>query len=73
MSAAGIPIRLLLEGEGNPVTVELKTGEVYRGFLLAAEENMNCQLSKVTLTHRDGRVSKLEHVYLRGSQVRFFV
>lgn len=34
---------------------------------------MNCQLSKITLTHRDGRVSKLEHVYLRGSQIRLFV
>ena len=55
------------------MTVELKTGEVYRGFLLSAEDNMNCQLSKVTLTARDGRVSKLEHVYLRGSQIRLFV
>ena len=71
--SAGIPIKLLHEGEGNPVTVELKTGEVYRGFLLSAEDNMSCQLSKVTLTHKDGRISKLEHVYLRGSQVRLFV
>jgi small nuclear ribonucleoprotein D3 len=73
MSSASVPIKLLHEGEGNTVTVELKTGEVYRGFLLAAEDTMNCQLSKVTLTARDGKVSTLEHVYLRGSQIRFFV
>ncbi len=71
--SAGIPIKLLHEGEGNHVLVELKTGEVYKGLLLTAEDNMNCQLSKVLLTHKDGRTAKLEHVYLRGSQVRFFV
>ena len=63
----GIPIKLLHEGEGNTVTVELKNGEVYRGLLQTSEESMNCQMSGVTMTARDGRVSKLEQVYLRGS------
>jgi small nuclear ribonucleoprotein D3 len=31
------------------------------------------QLRDVTMTARDGRVSHLEHVYIRGSHVRFFV
>ena len=31
-----IPIKLLHEGVGNNVTVELKSGEIYRGFLAAA-------------------------------------
>ena len=31
------------------------------------------QLRDVTMTARDGRVSHLEHVYVRGSHVRFFV
>jgi len=34
---------------------------------------MNCQLHNVTLTARDGRVSQLENVYIRGSHVRFFI
>lgn len=73
MSAAGVPLQLLHEGEGNPITVELKNGEIYRGHLEAAEDNMNVQLTGVTHRARDGRVSKLEHVYLRGAQVRFIV
>ncbi len=34
---------------------------------------MNVQLKDVTYTARDGRVSQLEQVYLRGSQVRYFI
>lgn len=33
-----VPIKLLHEGEGHPVTVELKTGEIYRGLLNESEE-----------------------------------
>ena len=44
-------------------------GEVYRGQLLEAEDNMNCYIGSVTMTARDGRTSKLEQVALRGSQV----
>jgi small nuclear ribonucleoprotein D3 len=68
-----IPIKLLHEGVGNNVTVELKSGEIYRGFLAAAEDNMNLQLSAVTMTQKDGRVSRLQNVYLRGSNIRFTV
>lgn len=44
MPAAGVPIKLLHEGTGQVVIVELKTGEAYRGLLLEAEDTMNCQL-----------------------------
>ena len=57
-----MPIRLLHEGEGHTVAVELRNGEVYRGTLKEAEDTMNCYLSNVTMTARDGRVSKLEQV-----------
>mmetsp|Transcript_32757 Transcript_32757/g.53131 ORF Transcript_32757/g.53131 Transcript_32757/m.53131 type:complete len:141 (+) Transcript_32757:1701-2123(+) len=69
----GIPIKLLHEAEGHTITIELKTGEIYRGTLVEAEDNMNSQLLNVTMTARDGRVSKLEQVFIRGSQVRFFI
>jgi small nuclear ribonucleoprotein D3 len=38
-----------------------------------AEDNCNVQLRDVTMTARDGRVSHLEHVFIRGSHVRYFV
>lgn len=40
----GVPVKLLHEAEGHTVTIELKTGELYRGKLIEAEDNMNCQV-----------------------------
>ena len=68
-----VPLKLLAEGEGHMVTMELKSGDTYRGILVGAESNMNATLEKVTHTDKSGRVSKLEHVYVRGSHIRFVV
>lgn len=38
-----------------------------------AEDNMNVQLKDITVTARDGRVSHLDQVYIRGSHVKFFI
>jgi len=40
---------------------------------VVAEDNMNVQLKDITVTARDGRVSHLDQVYIRGSHVRFFI
>ena len=40
---------------------------------MTVEDNMNLQLSAVTMTQKDGRVSRLQNVYLRGSHIRFAV
>ena len=69
----GVPIKILHEAEGHTVTVELKSGEVFRGKLDEAEDNMNCQMSHVTRTARDGKVTTMQACFLRGSQVRFIV
>ncbi|KAJ2781902.1 small nuclear ribonucleoprotein Sm D3 [Coemansia javaensis] len=69
----GVPVKLLHESQGHVVTLELKTGQLYRGKLVETEDNMNVQLSDITVTARDGRTSHLRHVYVRGSNVRFFV
>jgi small nuclear ribonucleoprotein D3 len=53
------------------VTVEMKNGEIYRGLLINAEETMNMTISDVIRTARNGQVSKIPTVYLRGSMVRF--
>lgn len=68
-----MPIKLLHEAENHVITVELKNGEVYRGYLVDAEDTMNCRMETVTVTSRDGKVTVLEQVYLRGAQIRFII
>eukprot|EP01086_Lenisia_limosa_P004678 TRINITY_DN202_c0_g1_i1.p1 TRINITY_DN202_c0_g1~~TRINITY_DN202_c0_g1_i1.p1 ORF type:complete len:119 (+),score=34.40 TRINITY_DN202_c0_g1_i1:148-504(+) len=72
-AGVGVPVKLLHETEGHIITVEMKSGELYRGTLIQAEDNMNVTMSHITHTSRDGRVSGLEQCYLRGSHVRMFV
>jgi small nuclear ribonucleoprotein D3 len=69
----GVPIKILHEAEGHIVTIESATSEVYLGKLIEAEDNMNCQLSNVTVTYRDGRRAQLEFIYIRGSKIRFMI
>jgi hypothetical protein len=38
-----------------------------------AEDSLNIALREITVTARDGRVSQLEQVYIRGSTVRAFL
>ena len=56
---------IFFQAEGHVVTCETITGEVYRGKLVEAEDNMNCQIQNVTVTYRDGRVAQLENIYIR--------
>jgi len=69
----GVPIKLLHEAELHVVTVELKTGELYRGYLMEAEDTMNMRLDDVFVTNRDGKQLHFDQVFVRGSQVRFIV
>ena len=39
----------------------------------AAEDSLNISLREITVTGRDGRVSQLEQVYIRGSMIRYFI
>ena len=58
----GVPLKLLHESENHVVTIELKNGELYRGYLTAAEDNMNCRLDDVNVTARDGKLFTLDQV-----------
>lgn len=69
----GVPLKVLHEAEGHVITLETITGEVYRGKLIEAEDNMNCQMTQINVTYRDGRVCQLENVYIRGSKIRFLI
>ena len=71
MSNIGIPIKLLYEAEGMKITVELKSGEIYRGLLVSAEDTMNVSLTEVLRTARNGQISKMPNVYLKGRSIRF--
>ncbi|MFH4980501.1 hypothetical protein AB6A40_007210 [Gnathostoma spinigerum] len=73
MTAIGVPIKILHEAEGHIITLETTIGEVYRGKLIEAEDNMNCQMSDVNVTYRDGRTHQLENVFIRGSKIRFMI
>lgn len=57
----GIPVKLLHEAEGHVVTVEIKSGETYRGTLIEAEDNWNVQLENITHTAKVRR-----HMLHRG-------
>ena len=39
--------------------------QLYRGVLQEAEDNMNCSMTNVTMTGRDGAISTLEQVFIR--------
>ncbi|ODQ80484.1 hypothetical protein BABINDRAFT_160764 [Babjeviella inositovora NRRL Y-12698] len=71
--SAGIPVKLLNEAQGHIITLELTTGEVYRGKLIESEDNMNLQLYDITITARSGTVSHLQQVFIRGSKIKFIV
>ena len=99
------------ESLGHIITVELRTGQVYRGKLFdgasaaltadpirgdtsvislatpmprypvltdladarSAEDNLNVSLKDITVTQRDGRVTQLDQVYIRGPMIRLFI
>jgi small nuclear ribonucleoprotein D3 len=65
----GIPTVLMHEGEGLIVTVETKAGIAYRGVMEMTEDKMNTSLTDVTAIDARGRTTKMERVYIRGSQI----
>ncbi|CAL8070970.1 unnamed protein product [Calicophoron daubneyi] len=71
--SVGIPIKVLHDAEGHVVTLETVNGEVFRGKLIEAEDNMNVHMCDLMMTSRDGRTSNLQQVYIRGSKIRFLI
>ncbi|XP_032744004.1 small nuclear ribonucleoprotein Sm D3-like [Rattus rattus] len=69
----GRPIEVLQEAQGYIVTCETNTGEVYPGKLIEAEDNMNFQMSNITVTYRDGPVAQPEQVYICDTKIRFLI
>jgi small nuclear ribonucleoprotein D3 len=72
-NSIGVPVVLLSEGQGFFVNVETKSNELYHGLLFNSEDNFNLHLKNVSYTSASGKRSKLEEVFIRGSQVRFII
>ena len=68
-----IPIHLLVEAQEHVVSVELSSGEVYRGRLVQSDDNMNLHLSDVLATAKDGVKSQLPAAFVRGSHVKMII
>ena len=70
----GIPIVLLHDAEGGVVTVETKRGELIRGLLFEAEDQMNLYIKNAIVTDPTGKVKrKVDQLYLRGPEIVFIV
>lgn len=66
----GVPLKLLKEFLGRKITVEASCGEIYKGELLEAEENMSLCLKEVNATLVDGKNVDMKSVYIKGSRIR---
>jgi small nuclear ribonucleoprotein D3 len=72
-SSVGVPIRLLHECVGHKISIELSTGELYKGLLRDVEDNMNLQLQGVLYTNIIGQINKLDSIFIRGSKIRIVI
>merc|ERR1711998_193945 len=70
LKGVGIPVKLLHEAVGHIVTIEVISGEIYRGDMISAEDNWNCQLQNVLATGKNGSQSQLEQIFIRGSFIK---
>lgn len=70
----GIPTVLLYEAEGLVISVEAKSGVLYRGLLDSTDDFMNLKMKNVRRSDPStGEDSKMEQVYIRGSNVTLVV
>mmetsp|Transcript_15911 Transcript_15911/g.23631 ORF Transcript_15911/g.23631 Transcript_15911/m.23631 type:complete len:194 (-) Transcript_15911:123-704(-) len=68
-SGIGLPVILLHDSEGAVCTVELKSGDLYRGILDEAEDNMNIMMKDVLKTDTTGKTYSIPKIYIRGTQI----
>ncbi|EME26801.1 Probable U6 snRNA-associated Sm-like protein LSm4 [Galdieria sulphuraria] len=67
-----LPLSLLKAAQGQPVLVELKSGDTYNGHLVNIDSWMNLNLREVVWTSREGdRFWKIAEIYVRGNTVKY--
>lgn len=54
------------------VSIELKTGECYNGYIQSADYFMNFKLKDVTITSLDGKIfHRIDECFVRGNTVKY--
>ena len=71
--SVGVPIKLVHESKNHIITIEVKTGELYRGYMVEIDDTMNCLIENCHHTSITGKNSYYDKVYIRGSQIRFII
>jgi small nuclear ribonucleoprotein D3 len=69
----GIPSVLFREGEGLVLTVETKSGHVFRGTVVSTEDSMNVSMKDVMCTDPEGTRSHADRLYLRGNTIVYAI
>jgi len=69
----GIPIVVLHDAEGAVIEVETKKGELIRGLLFEAEDQMNLYIKNAVIRDENGVKRKINQVYVRGPEIVFIV
>jgi len=69
----GIPIVVLHDAEGAVVEIETKTGELIRGLLFEAEDQMNLYIKNAVIRDTNGVKRKSPQVYVRGTEIVFII
>ncbi|KAJ1550999.1 RNA processing protein [Nowakowskiella sp. JEL0078] len=66
-----LPLSLLNAAQGEPINVELKSGETYSGHLVNCDNFMNINLREVICTTADRRFWRLPEVFIRGNTIKY--
>eukprot|EP00536_Pseudo-nitzschia_multiseries_P002891 jgi/Psemu1/318017/estExt_fgenesh1_pm.C_410009 len=69
----GIPIVVLHDAEGAVVEIETKAGELIRGLLFEAEDQMNLYIKNAIIRDVNGVKRKSPQVYVRGTEIVFII
>ncbi|CAN6618925.1 U6 snRNA-associated Sm-like protein LSm4 [Trichomonascus vanleenenianus] len=67
-----LPLSLLNAAQGQPLMVELKSGETLNGHLINCDTWMNLTLKEVVQTSADGKsFQKVPQTYVRGNIIKY--
>jgi len=65
--------RALMKLAGETVNVELKNGSVVSGQVVGVDIAMNTHMKYVKVTQKNGKVSNMNHLSLRGGTIRYVI
>eukprot|EP01065_Artemidia_motanka_P050335 TRINITY_DN8588_c0_g2_i4.p2 TRINITY_DN8588_c0_g2~~TRINITY_DN8588_c0_g2_i4.p2 ORF type:complete len:118 (+),score=30.64 TRINITY_DN8588_c0_g2_i4:73-426(+) len=66
-------VRFLMKLDRDTVTLELKNGTVVHGEVAGVDVSMNTHLKKVKLTVKGKNPTTMDHLSVRGSNIRYFI